>query len=64
MTTPHDLLARLDAIGASLAATDHGLALIGLGSVGLETDRLDAYSDPDFSAISLAKGKAKGEEMS
>ncbi len=27
------------------------MALIGLGSVGLETDRLDAYSDLDFFAI-------------
>lgn len=51
MPTPHELLTRLDAIGQSLAATDHALALIGLGSVGLETDRLDAYSDLDFFAI-------------
>ena len=49
--TPHDLLIRLDAIGASLSATARGLALIGLGSVGLETDRLDAYSDLDVFAI-------------
>jgi hypothetical protein len=46
-----NLLARLDAIGASLAATGHAQALIGLGSVGLETDRLDAWSDLDFFAI-------------
>ncbi|MFZ1755508.1 MAG: hypothetical protein WAU10_17290, partial [Caldilineaceae bacterium] len=51
MPTPHELLTRLDAIGASLAATDHGLALIGLGSVGLEMNRLDAYSDLDFFVI-------------
>jgi lincosamide nucleotidyltransferase len=42
---------RLNAIGASLARTGNGLALIGLGSGGLELDRLDQYSDLDFFAI-------------
>jgi hypothetical protein len=51
MNNPNDLLALLDAIGRSLQALPHTLALIGLGSVGLETDRLDAYSDLDFFAI-------------
>lgn len=45
------LLARLDAIGGSLERTGRALALIGLGSVGLELDRLDEYSDLDFFAI-------------
>src|SRR5919108_3356783 len=45
------LVARLDAIGRSLAQTDHALALIGLGSVGAELDRLDDYSDLDFFVI-------------
>jgi hypothetical protein len=45
------LLARLDEIGHSIARSDHVLALIGLGSVGLETDRLDDYSDLDFFVI-------------
>ena len=45
------LLSRLDAIGQSLAQSGHALALIGLGSVGLETERLDAYSDLDFFAV-------------
>jgi lincosamide nucleotidyltransferase B/F len=45
------LLARLDAIGRSIAATDRGLALIGLGSVGVERERLDRYSDLDFFVI-------------
>ena len=45
------LLKRLDEIGRSLAQSGHALALIGLGSVGLELDRLDAYSDLDFFAI-------------
>jgi hypothetical protein len=45
------LLGRLDAIAASLARSEHALALIGLGSVGTDLDRLDAYSDLDFFAI-------------
>jgi hypothetical protein len=45
------LLARLDAIGSALARRDGTLALIGLGSVGLETARIDAASDLDFFAI-------------
>jgi hypothetical protein len=45
------LLTRLDDIGQSLAQSGHGLALIGLGSVGTELARLDAYSDLDFFAI-------------
>lgn len=51
MPTPSQLLARLDAIGQALAASGHGLALIGLGSVGLERERLDQWSDLDFFAI-------------
>jgi hypothetical protein len=45
------LLQRLDAIGASLKESGHALALLGLGSVGLETERLDDYSDLDFFVI-------------
>jgi lincosamide nucleotidyltransferase B/F len=45
------LLARLDDIGASLATTDTALALIGLGSVGRELERLDDYSDLDFFVV-------------
>jgi lincosamide nucleotidyltransferase B/F len=45
------LLSRLDEIGASLARSGKALALIGLGSAGLELDRLDRYSDLDFFAI-------------
>ena len=47
----NSLLTRLDEIGHSLARSGHALALLGLGSVGLELDRLDAYSDLDFFAI-------------
>jgi len=51
MQDPQRLLQRLDAIAASLAHSGHGLALLGLGSVGTELDRLDHYSDLDFFAI-------------
>ena len=45
------LLKRLDEIGRSLEKSGCALALIGLGSVGLELDRLDSYSDLDFFVI-------------
>jgi lincosamide nucleotidyltransferase B/F len=45
------LIKRLDEIGQSLARSSHALALLGLGSVGVEVDRLDAYSDLDFFII-------------
>ncbi len=48
MTRPQQLLARLDAIGRSLEDSGHARALLALGSVGLETERLDAFSDLDF----------------
>jgi hypothetical protein len=49
--TPETLLTRLDAIAEALRVSDHALALIGLGSVGLERTRLDQYSDLDFFVI-------------
>jgi len=45
------ILKRLDEIGHSLERSEHALALIGLGSVGLELDRLDDFSDLDFFVI-------------
>jgi hypothetical protein len=51
MITAQALLSRLDAIGRSLEKSGHALALIGLGSVGVELERLDAYSDLDFFAV-------------
>ncbi|HET7568075.1 MAG TPA: hypothetical protein VFJ91_08805 [Gaiellaceae bacterium] len=50
-TTPELLLRRLDEIGASLARRDDAVALLGLGSVGLDTHRLDEHSDLDFFAV-------------
>jgi len=48
MAQPQILLTRLDDIGRSLDSTGRALALLGLGSVGLEADRLDQFSDLDF----------------
>lgn len=48
---PRSLLERLEGIARSLEQSGHALALIGLGSVGQERDRLDAYSDLDFFAV-------------
>ncbi|MDX1771176.1 MAG: hypothetical protein R3328_06590, partial [Planococcaceae bacterium] len=45
------LLNRLDDIGKNLAQTEGALLLLGLGSVGIEVERLDAYSDIDFFVI-------------
>lgn len=45
------LLARLDAVAVSVAQRDHARALIGVGSVGTELDRLDEFSDLDFFVI-------------
>jgi len=53
------LLNRLNAIGDSLAQRETALALIGLGSVGLELDRLDEFSDLDFFVIVKAGSKAQ-----
>jgi hypothetical protein len=53
------LLGRLDAIGRALADSGHALALIGLGSVGRETERLDAWSDLDFFVVVEPGHKAR-----
>lgn len=51
MTRAQLLLTRLDDIGRALERSGHALALLGLGSVGVERERLDDYSDLDFFAI-------------
>lgn len=58
-TDPKDLLARLDAIGDALRDSGHALALLALGSVGLERHRLDRYSDLDFFVIVEPNHKAR-----
>jgi hypothetical protein len=52
------LLHRLDQIAASWQKTGKARALIGFGSAGIETDRMDEYSDLDFLAI-VKKGYKK-----
>jgi hypothetical protein len=44
-------LDRLDAIGDHLARRGDVVALLGVGSVGVELDRLDEHSDLDFFVI-------------
>jgi hypothetical protein len=53
------LLARLGAIGQGLLDTGRVQALVGLGSVGLETERIDAWSDLDFFVIADPGAKAR-----
>ena len=50
-TAPQRLLRRLDDLGALLARRGDAIALIGLGSVGVDLDRLDDHSDLDFFVI-------------
>lgn len=56
---PQLLLERLNAIAVSLEKSGQALALLGLGSVGVDTARLDAYSDLDFFAIVQHGAKAR-----
>lgn len=53
------LLARLQQIADSLDHSGHGLALLGMGSVGAELSRLDEFSDLDFFAIVETGHKAR-----
>lgn len=53
------LLNRLNGIGVSLKETEGALLLLGLGSVGVELDRLDEYSDLDFFVIVKPDYKAR-----
>ncbi len=51
MNAPERLLHRLELIGHALRDSGQCLALIGLGSVGRETARLDNWSDLDFFVV-------------
>ena len=51
MNSPTLLLQRLDKIAQSLQSSSNARALLGLGSVGIERNRLDEYSDLDFFVI-------------
>jgi hypothetical protein len=50
-SVPQRLLRRLDDLGVVLAGRGDALALIALGSVGRDLDRLDDHSDLDFFVI-------------
>ncbi|AEI42891.1 hypothetical protein [Paenibacillus mucilaginosus] len=51
MSKTEKLLKRLDEIGKVLERKGGAEMLLGLGSVGMETERLDEYSDLDFFVI-------------
>lgn len=57
--SPDTLLLRLDAIGQTLSRRPQAMALLGLGSVGVERDRLDAWSDLDFFVVVEPGAKAR-----
>jgi len=59
MVKKEQLLLRLNQIGQSLARSGHALALIGLGSTGLDLERLDEFSDLDFFVIAAPGKKAE-----
>src|SRR5262245_22541835 len=51
VTPPGLLLQRLDAIARALASRGDVIALLGVGSVGRDLDRIDEHSDLDFFVI-------------
>ncbi|MFZ4625357.1 MAG: hypothetical protein ACOYNF_14115 [Rhodoferax sp.] len=57
--TPELLQQRLDTLAHQLMQRDDALALLALGSVGLETDRVDAWSDLDFFVLVRAGAKQR-----
>jgi len=50
---------RMEGVAKALEADPDGLALLGLGSVGIEDSRLDEWSDLDFFAIVREGAKAR-----
>jgi hypothetical protein len=50
------MLQRLDDLGAHLAARPDAIALLGLGSAGVEHHRMDEHSDLDFFVITTDPG--------
>ncbi len=57
--TPEILQARLLSLAHELSLRDNALALLALGSVGVETHRLDAFSDLDFFVMVKDGAKAR-----
>jgi hypothetical protein len=58
-TVPQRLLARLDDVGRVLAGQDDTVALLAVGSVGLDLHRLDEHSDLDFFVVVDEGAKAR-----
>ncbi len=56
----HPTLARLDDLAAHLAADPHVLAVLGVGSAGVETERFDDHSDIDFFLVVDSVGAKQG----
>lgn len=52
-------LKRLKEIAQSLERTEHAIALLALGSIGVERERMDEYSDLDFFVICEAGYKKR-----
>ncbi len=57
--TPEALQDRLASLAHSLSTREDALALLALGSVGAEIDRLDAWSDLDFFVLVSNGAKAR-----
>jgi hypothetical protein len=57
--TPEILQGRLISLAHELSLRDDALALLALGSVGVETHRLDAFSDLDFFVLVKDGAKAR-----
>ncbi|GGA63086.1 hypothetical protein GCM10011369_00470 [Neiella marina] len=57
MTSVTALLQRLQQLADSLQQRSDAIALLGLGSVGIERQRLDQFSDLDFFVIAAPGGK-------
>ncbi|MFJ6197864.1 hypothetical protein [Micromonospora sp. NPDC092111] len=55
----HPMLRRLDDLAAHLATRGDAVALLGVGSAGVDHDRLDAHSDLDFFVV-VADGAKPG----
>lgn len=51
LSIPERLLQRLEDLGSLLAQRGDAIALIGLGSVGVDLERIDDHSDLDFFVI-------------
>lgn len=58
-TIPQRLLKRLEELGHVLDRRGDAIALIGLGSVGVDLDRLDDHSDLDFFVVVDAPAKTR-----